>query len=172
MIDTRLMHHGVLGMHWGVRRYRNKDGSLTEAGKAHAKKSADRKASREKKKERLRDAKNVRNLSDEELLERIGRLEKEQKLVDLTIKNTRGLKTGHSATHDVLVGAGKKVATAAVAGAAAYVGKAYISSAFGEGVFDLSKPAYVRVAEQMFETNSFDPGQAAAYMFPNPNKKK
>jgi len=26
-------HHGILGMHWGVRRYQNKDGSLTEAGK-------------------------------------------------------------------------------------------------------------------------------------------
>jgi hypothetical protein len=28
-----LCHHGILGMKWGVRRYQNKDGSLTSAGK-------------------------------------------------------------------------------------------------------------------------------------------
>ena len=30
-----LYHHGVRGMKWGIRRYQNKDGSLTKAGKKH-----------------------------------------------------------------------------------------------------------------------------------------
>ena len=28
-----LMHHGIKGMHWGVRKYQNPDGTLTNAGK-------------------------------------------------------------------------------------------------------------------------------------------
>ena len=31
--QNELSHHGVPGMKWGVRRYQNKDGSLTPAGK-------------------------------------------------------------------------------------------------------------------------------------------
>lgn len=30
-----LCHHGILGMKWGIRRYQNKDGSLTPAGREH-----------------------------------------------------------------------------------------------------------------------------------------
>ena len=30
---TEIYHHGVKGQRWGVRRYQNKDGSLTQAGK-------------------------------------------------------------------------------------------------------------------------------------------
>lgn len=32
-MDEVLYHHGVKGMKWGIRRYQNKDGSLTPAGK-------------------------------------------------------------------------------------------------------------------------------------------
>ena len=35
---NELYHHGVMGMKWGVRRYQNKDGTLTEKGKARFKK--------------------------------------------------------------------------------------------------------------------------------------
>lgn len=31
--SNELNHHGILGMKWGIRRYQNKDGSLTAAGK-------------------------------------------------------------------------------------------------------------------------------------------
>lgn len=31
--EEALQHHGILGQKWGVRRYQNADGSLTNAGK-------------------------------------------------------------------------------------------------------------------------------------------
>ncbi len=34
MSKAYLIHHGVKGQRWGIRRYQNEDGTLTEAGKA------------------------------------------------------------------------------------------------------------------------------------------
>ena len=33
--DTYLAHYGIKGQKWGVRRYQNADGTLTESGKKH-----------------------------------------------------------------------------------------------------------------------------------------
>lgn len=49
MNDTYLAHHGIIGQKWGVRRYQNRDGSLTSAGKRRY--NVDMNASIEKKKQ-------------------------------------------------------------------------------------------------------------------------
>ena len=43
-----LYHHGVKGQKWGVRRYQNKDGTLTAKGKAHYSESGDSETSKKR----------------------------------------------------------------------------------------------------------------------------
>ena len=45
-----LKHYGVLGMKWGVRRYQNKDGSLTTSGKRRRSQNKNRVLSNKRKK--------------------------------------------------------------------------------------------------------------------------
>lgn len=42
-IELELYHHGIKGMKWGRRRYQNKDGSLTPAGKKKAREDSNKK---------------------------------------------------------------------------------------------------------------------------------
>ena len=44
-----LAHHGIKGMKWGVRRFQNEDGSLTNVGKSRYKKSNSEKSDKTRK---------------------------------------------------------------------------------------------------------------------------
>ena len=65
--DDELYHYGIKGQKWGVRRYQNKDGSLTPAGKKRRSSSDE-----------------VRNMSTDELIQKVRRLNNEQRYIDLT----------------------------------------------------------------------------------------
>lgn len=64
-MEYELYHHGVRGMKWGIRRYQNKDGSYTAAGKK-------------------RYSDDVKSMSTDELRKKVNRMNMENRYIDLT----------------------------------------------------------------------------------------
>ena len=77
-MDNELYHHGILGMKWGVRRYQNKDGSLTSAGKKRIREKDMSNWSEDAKKFNALKKKSVNEMSDSELRAYTNRSQLEQ----------------------------------------------------------------------------------------------
>ena len=69
VVNGELYHHGIKGQKWGIRRFQNKDGTRTAAGKKRVQIHEDY--------AKVRDGKSVKELSDSELRSRINRLQME-----------------------------------------------------------------------------------------------
>lgn len=85
MPGYELYHHGTKGMKWGIRKYQNKDGTLTPAGKK-------RYANYHEDYLKVHDSKKIHQMSDNELRARNNRLQMESQYKQLTKKKNIGLK--------------------------------------------------------------------------------
>ena len=97
-MNNVIYHFGIKGMKWGIRRYQNKDGSLTAAGK---KRYGDSSSNDE-----------IKDLTDQELRDRINRLNLERQYRDLTTPSgQKQTNKGKQFVTSVLETSGKNIAT-------------------------------------------------------------
>ena len=150
-----LYHWGIKGMKWGVRRYQNKDGTLTSAGRKHY--GGEGNAGEEEPKVEYapkRSGKKAEEYTDEELRTRINRLQMEKQYRDLQgqtniraddpnkelkaekerlqlQKDVKQLRNdvygGKSFVKQVMSDAGKQVLTKATAGMMSYGVKRFVN---------------------------------------------
>lgn len=92
MEQKYLAHGGIKGMKWGIRRFQNKDGSLTPLGKKRYKASSKKSDKYHDDYKKAHDKKSVKEMSDAELRERNNRLNSERRYNELTKKKSIGKK--------------------------------------------------------------------------------
>lgn len=151
--SDELYHHGIIGMKWGIRRYQNKDGTLTAAGKRKygTIENLERGNSTKKEKKSRKEAiPGRRVMSDKELQDRISRLELEKKYKDLAQEDVN---PGKRAANEIISKAAMTVLTSAAAGGMAYLLN-YTINKKGD------------------PNHKVDYKELARFVAPNPNSKK
>lgn len=148
MNEPTLQHWGIKGMRWGVRRYQNKDGTLTALGRKREKemnaklKSANKelkalKAENEVlKKQSNANSRSVSDFSDDELRRRINRLTMEKQYSDIYNQLNPPVKKEPSAGEKFV----KKVFAENLAPALANVGKSYLEKSLKKALGLEEKP--------------------------------
>lgn len=92
---NELNHHGILGMKWGQRRFQNKDGSLTPAGKKRYGDDKPEETTEEKRARLLKSTnatelyKNRDLLTTAEINERLNRIDTERRLGEVAAKTKK-----------------------------------------------------------------------------------
>lgn len=116
MENNTLSHHGIKGMRWGIRRFQNKDGGLTAAGRKRYSDNNDSNAESEESKSARRSSalkstdaayiyKNRDVLSTNEINERLNRIDTERRLASVA-ESTK--KSGYDRV-DAVLKFGRKV---------------------------------------------------------------
>ena len=132
--DYYLMHHGIKGMKWGVRR--------SKSQLARASKKSSKKADKEEEKSQSSASKNktsfkkhVKAMSDQELQARINRLRNEQTYKELLAQDQDRMYAGKKFVNEVMKGAGKDVGQQVVK----YALGTAINNATGKSIVNLKE---------------------------------
>lgn len=142
-----IYHHGIKGQKWGVRRYQNKDGSLTVAGKKRYAKLESKRTQIESEQKRLTNnqepvkktpnphgKKSVFDMSDDELNREIERLGLEKRYKDF-------MKELYPQPKKERYFNGRKVVGDIMSGGLTAVGKNVVENTVGQGLNKLGKAA-------------------------------